>query len=127
MGRPLVLASSGFVPLLGRFDAAIVPFQINTITQAVSPVKIFEYLAGGKPVISTPLRECRRYKPVRIADTPQAFVAAIEDALASAGDAGEVAARRRCAEANSWRARAELVVDRLAALKSAPTEQPVLA
>jgi len=113
--------------LLTRFDAAIVPFRINTITQAVSPVKIFEYLAGGKPVISTPLRECKRYEPVRTAETPEAFVAAIEDALAAADDAAEIAARRRCADENSWRARAELVVDRLTTPGRVASEQPALA
>jgi glycosyltransferase involved in cell wall biosynthesis len=47
-----------FIPqLLSKFDVAILPFILNNITKSTSPVKIFEYLAGGKPVVSSPLPE----------------------------------------------------------------------
>ncbi|MFC4811589.1 glycosyltransferase [Paenibacillus sp. GCM10023250] len=39
------------------FDALLIPFVVNTLTNAVSPVKFFEYCAVGKPIISTPIAE----------------------------------------------------------------------
>jgi hypothetical protein len=49
---------------LNGFTIATLPFKINDITLSTSPVKIFEYMAGGKPVLSADLPECRKYKSV---------------------------------------------------------------
>jgi len=44
------------LPRYGRtFDAAVIPFRINDLTVSVSPIKLKEYLAMGKPVVSTAL------------------------------------------------------------------------
>ncbi len=40
-----------------HFDALMIPFKINTLTNAVSPVKFFEYCAIGKPILTTPMAE----------------------------------------------------------------------
>lgn len=47
--------------LLQNMDVAIIPFKINDITINTSPVKVFEYMAGGKPVVSTELPEVKKY------------------------------------------------------------------
>lgn len=44
---------------LYHFDACLIPFKINNITKAANPVKMYEYLASGKPVIATDLPEVR--------------------------------------------------------------------
>jgi UDP-galactopyranose mutase len=66
---------------LNRFDAAILPFAINEATRFISPTKTLEYLAGGKPVVSTPIRDVADLygDVVEIAQTPEEFVAAIEN------------------------------------------------
>ena len=73
---------------LAGWDAALMPFAINDATRFISPTKTPEYLAGGKPVVSTPIRDVMRMYEglpgVAIAATPDAFVAACEDALALA-------------------------------------------
>ena len=66
------------------FDVGTIPFLINELTLHVNPIKLREYLGAGLPVVSTPLPEARAYRRyVRIADTPEAFVAACEEALAT--------------------------------------------
>lgn len=45
-----------------HFDVAIIPFIINELTDNVSPVKFFEYLALNLPIISTPIHEMKYYK-----------------------------------------------------------------
>lgn len=71
---------------LAGWDVALMPFAINEATRFISPTKTPEYLAAGRPVVSTPIRDVvRQYgelDAVRIADTPAAFVAACEAALA---------------------------------------------
>ncbi|SDS70621.1 Glycosyltransferase involved in cell wall bisynthesis [Halopseudomonas xinjiangensis] len=75
---------------LGGWDVAIMPFAMNESTRFISPTKTPEYLAGGCPVVSTPIRDVvRTYGDtgiVRIADTTQAFVEAVEASLDDAAD-----------------------------------------
>jgi glycosyltransferase involved in cell wall biosynthesis len=71
---------------LAGWDVAILPFARNDATRFISPTKTPEYLAAGRPVVSTSVRDVvRPYGDaglVRIADTPDAFVNAAELALA---------------------------------------------
>jgi len=67
------------------WDVAMLPFARNEATRFISPTKTPEYLAAGRPVVSTSIRDVvRPYGQqglARIADTPEAFVAAVEAAL----------------------------------------------
>jgi UDP-galactopyranose mutase len=80
---------------IGGWDVALLPFARNASTRFISPTKTPEYLAAGRPVVSTSIRDVvRPYGEmglVRIADTPQEFAAAVEAAL------GEDAAARQAA------------------------------
>ncbi|HYE45910.1 MAG TPA: UDP-galactopyranose mutase [Caulobacter sp.] len=71
---------------LAGWDVALMPFAINESTRFISPTKTPEYLAGGKPVVSTPITDVIRHygdlQGVKIADSPQAFIAACDQALA---------------------------------------------
>jgi UDP-galactopyranose mutase len=68
------------------------PFAMNESTQFISPTKTPEYLAGGKPVVSTPVKDVVRHyghlKAVEIADDAESFVASCEKALTLAADRG---------------------------------------
>jgi UDP-galactopyranose mutase len=70
---------------LAGWDVAILPFAHNDSTRFISPTKTPEYLAGGKPVVSTSITDVVRpygvQKLVRIADTPEEFVKACEAAM----------------------------------------------
>ncbi len=71
---------------LAAWDVALMPFAINEATRFISPTKTPEYLAAGLPVVSTPIvdvvADYGDLPSVRIADTPEAFVEACEEALA---------------------------------------------
>jgi glycosyltransferase involved in cell wall biosynthesis len=72
------------------WDVALLPFAKNESTRFISPTKTPEYLAAGKPVVSTSIRDVVRpysfLNLARIADTPEAFIAACEAALAEPND-----------------------------------------
>lgn len=55
-------------------DIMTIPFIVNDITNATSPVKLFEYMALKKPIITTNMLECKKYKAVKIANTYQEFL-----------------------------------------------------
>lgn len=70
---------------LAGWDVALLPFARNDATRYISPTKTPEYLAAGRPVVSTSIRDVIRPYGVaglaRIADDPADFVAAVEAAL----------------------------------------------
>ena len=72
--------------LLAGWDVCLMPFAINEATRFISPTKTLEYLAGDKPVVSTPVRDVAVLygSAVHIAPAGPAFIDACREALASA-------------------------------------------
>ena len=72
---------------LAGWDVAMMPFELNEATKYISPTKTPEFLAAGKPVVSTSIHDVVHpyadKKVVSIADTPGEFVAAIEQYLST--------------------------------------------
>jgi glycosyltransferase involved in cell wall biosynthesis len=99
--------------ILAAFDVAIIPFRVNEITAATSPIKLFEYLAGGRPVVSTDLAEARRYDTVFIASDAAAFASAIDSAAVARADAIFRQQMELVARANTWSARAAELIAHL--------------
>lgn len=71
---------------LSGWDVALMPFAMNESTQFISPTKTPEYLAGGRPVVSTPVRDVVRHyghlKGVCIAADADGFARACDQAMA---------------------------------------------
>ncbi len=99
---------------LKLFDVAMIPFAINDITLATSPLKLYEYLAAGKTVVTTPMPECQAYPEVLIARNADQFARALDSALHSAGTESYRQQARQVARQNSWAVRAEHVLGMLA-------------
>jgi UDP-galactopyranose mutase len=64
----------------------MIPFALNDATKYLSPTKTLEYIAGRKPVVSTPIRDVVELygEAVHVAHSPEQFVRAVEAALAEA-------------------------------------------
>ena len=89
------------------FDVATIPFKVNGLTEDTNPIKLYEYLAAGVPVVSTRLPEVEQTLGARLATTPAEFVAEVEAAISDARNADQVAARVAVGRSNSWGERAE--------------------
>ena len=96
-----------------RCDVMMIPFLINDLTRATSPVKLFEYMALKKPVVTTDLDECRRYPPVLIARSHAEFLSQLERALTLREDAAYLARLEAEARNNDWSAKARAIVEAL--------------
>lgn len=72
---------------LHTFDVAMMPFAHNEATRFISPTKTLEYMAAHKPIVSTSIKDVVDLYGgvVRIADTPDTFVDAVDAALAEDG------------------------------------------
>lgn len=98
---------------LQAFNVAIIPFQVNSITHATSPIKLFEYMAGGKPVVVTPMRESSRYEGVFVANDPVEFSRYINRALQLKDNPEYLEILERTARENTWSKRATQILDAL--------------
>jgi glycosyltransferase involved in cell wall biosynthesis len=91
---------------LAGWDVALMPFAINESTRFISPTKTPEYLAGGCPVVSTPIHDVIRgygqSGAVTIADTAGAFVAGIDAALGLKGSTEFLQSADAALDGMSW-------------------------
>jgi glycosyltransferase involved in cell wall biosynthesis len=99
-------------------DVALVPYAINDLTRSVFPMKVYEYLAAGLPVVTTPLPALAETAGVVVAADAPATVAAVERALAEDGPAAR-RARSAAVRENSWDARLKEIDSYLSSLARA--------
>jgi glycosyltransferase involved in cell wall biosynthesis len=115
--------------LVAGWDVCLMPFALNESTEFISPTKTLEYMAAGKPVVSTPVHDVRAMfgDVVAIAATAESFIAACRAALAESDDAewqDEKAAREAAMQDRvgrySWDAAADTVRRALDGLSTKP-------
>ncbi|MCE4536293.1 glycosyltransferase [Pelomonas sp. P7] len=104
------------------------PFALNESTRFISPTKTLEYMAGGKPVVSTPVKDVVALygSAVAIAADAPAFVEACKTLLAEGGEARarRAQAMRDCVARFSWDRSADTVHQHLQqALRQAQPER----
>lgn len=101
----------GYIKHMG---ALIIPFKINDITRATNPIKMYEYLATGKPVITTDMPEALLYPEVIAKGNHLDFVTAVHDAMVGKYQRpSDVESRKKVAQENSWEARYETITEAL--------------
>ncbi len=93
-------------PLLQYMDCVLIPFRCNTLTRSIYPLKINEYIAAGKPVVSTSFSDDIRgfADCIYLAGEASEFMAHIGNALAEDNPA-QVQRRIDVANTNTWTAR----------------------
>jgi len=97
-----------------HFDVCVMCYEVNDYTRYIFPLKLNEYLATGRPTVSSPIEAMRGFSGVvAVARNDAEWLAAIDDGLAAAACSSEaVEARRAVARNNDWGA----LVDRIAEL-----------
>lgn len=94
------------------FTISTIPFLLNDITESTSPVKLFEYMAMGHPIVTTNMRECRKYKSVLIGKSHEDFIEKLDFALTLDKKDEYYNYLKEEALANTWREKAA-ILDRL--------------
>lgn len=93
-------------------DVLLMPWNRSDWIKACNPVKLKEYLAVGRPIVSTPFPELERYSHlVRTADSAESFAEAIRQALAEPHDPGP---GRSFVHDKTWHRRGEMALEELA-------------
>lgn len=100
---------------IAAFDVGLIPYLENAYTRSCFPLKLYEYLAAGKPVVATGLPELAGMEPhALLASDAAAAIRAIERALDSLADADRDA-RQAVAALNTWETRTARLLHLVAA------------
>lgn len=96
---------------LAGFDVCMIPHVRNAFTDRMDPLKLYEYLAAGRPVVSTAIAGVDPFNHViRVAETAEDFSAAIRELLLQKGGAED---RIQAARLHSWQSRVDLMLSTL--------------
>jgi glycosyltransferase involved in cell wall biosynthesis len=101
--------------VLRAADAGLIPYARNPLTESIFPMKVYEYLAAGLPVVATPLPALAGLKDVATAPDAQGIAVLLEEALAE-NDPERRAERSRTAESHSWERRLDEIAAAIGAL-----------
>lgn len=98
-----------------KFTVCTIPFLINNITQATSPLKLFEYMALSKPIVTTNMQECNKYKSVMIANNANEFIELLDKCvkLNIKDNKDYFGILNKEALENTWEAKALTIIDLL--------------
>lgn len=100
---------------MAAFDVSITPHRMTAFTESLNPIKLWEYLAAGLPIVSTDVAGFRDYPDlVRLARTPDEFIAICQQALAEGR--AKSALRRAEAARHSWSSRVDQIEAVIAAV-----------
>jgi teichuronic acid biosynthesis glycosyltransferase TuaH len=106
---PGVVSYREIPEVMRAFDVCIVPHKVTPFTESLNPIKLWEYLAAGKPVVSTEVAGFRDFPDlVRLARTAEGLLAAAHEAIAAVGTAegnARAAQQRAVAREHSWERR----------------------
>ncbi len=107
---------------VGAFDVCLIPYALTPATLDINPLKLYQALAAGRPVVSTPLPATEPFRDtIEIRPDASGFAAAIDRALAASGEEAE-ARRRERVRGHDWQAIAdtqlEWIRDALAARRA---------
>jgi glycosyltransferase involved in cell wall biosynthesis len=99
------------LPAYGKqFDVAIIPFRLTPVILHANPLKLREYLAMGKPIVSVSTPEIDKYADVvGVARSPEEFLGKLDAALGNSPSGLETQRRMDRVAAESWEARLEEV------------------
>ena len=96
---------------LSHFDIGIIPFKINEMTKTMNTQKMYEYLAAGLPIVSTPLPEVKAFSDViSIGEDSELFLKNIEYEMNNDNNF-KIKKRINAARKNSWKKRVEQIND----------------
>ena len=113
-----ILAHEALPAELAAADVGIIPFRINDLTLATDPIKLYEYLGAGLPVVSTPMPEVVAREAdgrVRAAPDAERFAAEIRALAAARWDETAARARIDLARDNTWDRRFDQVNETIVA------------
>lgn len=98
---------------LSWFDVAIIPFKLSQMIKGCDPVKFYEYIAAGKPVIATEMHELKKFSNIIYFADRENVLDRVDSAIAD-NNPSKVRWRQRVAFKNSWKNRGRTALAQIA-------------
>lgn len=106
---------------LHAFDVCLLPFKVIPLTLATNPVKAYEYLAAGKPLVTVDLPEMSQFDGlVSVAKTEDDFIAAVQQELQMSATGEAAKGRAEFAAQQTWGHRTAEIIEQVEACTPAP-------
>jgi polysaccharide pyruvyl transferase CsaB len=97
------------------FDVATIPFKVNSVTHSTSPLKLFEYMALRRPIVTTAMAEMHHYeRNILVGRNHEEFIAMVDQALTLRNDQDYLQQLLYCAHENSWEHKARIIAELIA-------------
>lgn len=97
---------------LSWFDITIVPFKLTDMIEGCDPIKTFEYLSAGKPVLTTDMLEVKKYKDVVYVVNKENVLKTIKEVFKENSE-NKIIQRQDVARNNSWKSRASFALEKI--------------
>jgi len=111
--------------LLSDFDVGIIPFKLNEITLSTNPVKVYEYMAGGKITVATELPELRSLPYVMTASNSKLFNELLNEVIVDARANPTGTKIREASKKYSWENKAEQIIELIESKRNASVSKGV--
>ena len=110
--------------ILSTFDAGLIPFRVGPEGANASPIKMYEYLAAGLPVLATPIAECELVPEVEVASSATGFADLLDRARGSRRSEEFRRRARERARENDWSERARAAIESVSSAGSVKGAAP---
>ena len=111
--------------MISGLDALILPYRTGALAESLSPLKLKEYLASGKPIISANIGDTADWVDmISIARTPAEWVTTIQEILS--GPDKRMGKARSCLGAHSWSSKAEELLTKCSSVSKASADSSVI-
>jgi len=96
---------------ISRMDVCIIPFKLNKITDSANPIKLWEYMASARPIVSTPIPEVKKFKDIiYIGKTKEEFLSKVQEAIEE-NSIKKRSQRIAVAKRNDWNYRVDKLIE----------------
>jgi glycosyltransferase involved in cell wall biosynthesis len=110
--------------LMAACDLGLLPYRRNAWTQHIHPLKMYEYLACGLPIVATDIPSVHDERDViHVAEDHESFIAWVPMALASDSEARRIERQRRASQ-NTWMHRVERMSELVEAVRATKQTGP---
>ena len=94
------------------FNACILPHKVDALTESMDPIKLYDYMATGKPVVATGIREALKFNTlIKVAHSKKDFLTCLDEIMDNKNSTDSAEERIKVAKENSWDYRTNQLIE----------------
>ncbi len=94
------------------FNTCVLPHKVDALTESMDPIKLYDYMATGKPIVATGISEALKFENIiKIANSKEEFLSSLDEICAKSNVEQNTSERITFAKNNSWMNRTDQLID----------------